>query len=63
VKVLTRWPGHPFFHLSRRWTAADGTTGRLTAGKYRWYVWPGLGKRSARRYGKLEGSSDFVVPR
>jgi hypothetical protein len=63
VKVLTRWPGHPFFHLSRRWTAADGTTERLTAGKYRWYVWPGLGKRSARRYGKLEGSSDFVVPR
>lgn len=62
VKVLTRWPGHPFFHLARRFAAADGTTARLTAGKYRWYVWPGLGKRSARRYGKLEGSSDFVVP-
>ena len=63
VKVLTRWPGHPFFHLARRWKAVDGSTERLTAGKYRWYVWPGLGKRNAKRYGRLEGSSDFVVPR
>ena len=63
VKVLTRWPGHPFFHLARRWRSAAGTTDRLTAGRYRWYVWPGLGKRAANRYGKLEGSSEFVVGR
>jgi hypothetical protein len=61
VKVLTRWPGKPWFVLPRQWSGETGSE-RLTAGKYRWYVWPGLGRRAAKRYGKLEGSSDFVVP-
>jgi hypothetical protein len=26
---------------------------RLTPGRYHWYVWPGFGKRSDRRYGRL----------
>ena len=33
----------------------------LSRGNYRWYVYPGLGKRSANRYGPLIGSSDFYV--
>ena len=61
VKVLTRWPGKPWFALPRRWQAADGTASTLTAGRYRWYVWPATGLRSQRRYGKLEGSSEFSV--
>jgi hypothetical protein len=28
---------------------------------YRWYVWPGFGRISAARYGRLLGSSTFVV--
>ncbi len=61
VKVLTRWPGKPWFALPRRWEAADGRMSTLTAGRYRWYVWPATGLRSQRRYGKLEGSSEFSV--
>jgi hypothetical protein len=61
VKVLTRWPGKPWFALPRRWQGANGKTERLTAGRYRWYVWPATGLRSQRRYGKLEGSSEFSV--
>jgi len=61
IKVLTRWPAKPWFVVPRKWTDERGNE-RLSAGKYRWYVWPGLGKRTAQRYGKLEGSSDFVVP-
>jgi hypothetical protein len=33
----------------------------LSRGHYRWYVYPGLGKRSANKYGPLIGSSDFYV--
>ena len=61
VKVLTRWPGKPWFALPRRWKAADGTMSTLASGRYRWYVWPATGLRSQRRYGKLEGSSEFSV--
>ena len=61
VKVLTRWPGKPWFALPRRWQGADGKTATLAAGRYRWYVWPATGLRSQRRYGKLEGSSEFSV--
>ena len=61
VKVLTRWPGKPWFALPRRWQGAHGATTTLKAGRYRWYVWPATGLRSQRRYGKLEGSSEFSV--
>ena len=33
----------------------------LARGHYRWYVYPGLGKRTANKYGPLIGSSDFFV--
>ena len=59
-KILSAWPGSPRYAVSARWTFR-GVLYRLTAGTYRWYVWPGLGSRSAARYGKLLGSSTFVV--
>jgi hypothetical protein len=61
VKVLTGWPAKPWFALPPSWQGANGTTERLTAGRYRWYVWPATGPRSQQRYGKLEGSSEFSV--
>jgi hypothetical protein len=34
---------------------------KLQAGKYKWYVWPGIGARSKAHYGKLLGGSTFTV--
>lgn len=61
-KILSAWPGSPRYALSTRWTFG-GARYRLTPGTYRWHVWPGMGSRSAARYGKLLGSSTFVVRR
>jgi hypothetical protein len=49
-KVLTRWPRGSHLQL-----------GELVPSRYCWYVWPGFGKRSERRYGKLLGKSCFTV--
>jgi hypothetical protein len=59
-KILTVWPQRTSFHLQRSWRFG-GRTYRLTPGSYRWYVWPGLGVRSANRYGKLLGTREFVM--
>lgn len=40
-----------------------GRKEQLLPGSYRWYVWPGDGAPSARRYGQLLGQSTFVVAR
>jgi hypothetical protein len=61
-KILTVWPSRPSFLVKRSWTY-KGRTYRLAPGRYRWYVWPGLGPRSANRYGKLIGTRYFVVTR
>jgi hypothetical protein len=50
AKVLTTWPGGTSLRLPR-----------LRPGAYVWLVWPGLGPRTAHRYGKLIGRSTFVV--
>jgi hypothetical protein len=60
VKVLSSWPTATRLQLRGRWTYL-GRTRRLTAGTYRWYVWPGHGKASLRRYGRLLGGSTFRV--
>jgi hypothetical protein len=62
TKVLSIWPATPRLTLRRTWTY-EGRTFRLTPGRYRWYVWPGLGARKANRYGPLLGGSLFVVIR
>jgi hypothetical protein len=56
-KVLSAWPARPSFRLRRTWTY-DGHRYRLRPGAYRWYVWPWFGRT---RYGRLLGSSTFVV--
>ena len=58
VKILSRHPTLSHFRLTSRWTY-KGRVYRLTAGHYRWYVWPGFGRQSAVRYGKLLGWSEF----
>lgn len=59
-KILSVWPSSPSFRLQRAWTF-EGRSYRLTPGTYRWYVWPGLGRRAANRYGKLLGTRAFVL--
>jgi hypothetical protein len=59
-KVLSAWPVDPGFQLRRTWTY-NGRRYRLRPGVYRWYVWPGFGRIAAARFGRLLGSSTFVV--
>jgi hypothetical protein len=59
-KVFSAWPARPGLRLRRTWTL-NGRRHRLRPGAYRWYVWPGYGRIKAARYGKLLGSSTFVV--
>ncbi len=59
-KVLSIWPKSTRLQLPSRWTFG-GKTYALAPGRYRWYVWPGLGQLSDGRYGDLIGSHVFVV--
>jgi hypothetical protein len=59
-KVFSAWPTRPSLRLRRTWTY-EGRRYRLRPGVYRWYVWPGRGRIGAARYGRLLGSSTFVV--
>jgi hypothetical protein len=59
-RILSVWPSRPSLRLPTKWTYKRRRY-RLIPGVYRWYVWPGFGRRSAARYGRLLGSSTFVV--
>lgn len=59
-KILSAWPTRPRLRLRRTWRYLHHRE-RLTPGVYRWYVWPGYGKRSLRRYGRLLGTREFTV--
>jgi hypothetical protein len=59
-KVLSVWPVTNRFRLGSTWRF-EGRRHRLTAGTYRWYVWPGYGARRDARYGTLLGERTFVV--
>ena len=61
-KILSAWPRTPALRLARSWEYG-GRTHRLTAGTYRWYVWPGYRQGKGYRFGKLIGRSSFVVTR
>ena len=61
-KVLSTWPGTARLRLERTWTYA-GKRYRLEPGKYTWYVWGARGTRARPVYGKVLGSSTFVVKR
>jgi hypothetical protein len=60
VKMLSSWPVRTRLQLRARWTYL-GRQRQLAPGAYRWYVWPGYGRPSARRYGRLLGQSTFTV--
>ena len=62
AKVLSTWPKAPRLALKRTWKY-EGRTYRLTPGRYRWYIWPGLGARKAARFGPMLGGSFFVIVR
>ena len=59
-KVFSAWPARTSLRLPRTWTY-KGRRYKLRPGLYRWYVWPGYGKISAGKYGRLLGGSTFVV--
>jgi hypothetical protein len=61
-KVLTAWPTRPALQLRARWKL-NGQMQRFESGVYRWYVWPGYGRPSVRRYGPVLGTSTFVFGR
>lgn len=60
TKVLTLWPKAPTLRIGKTWRYA-GKVHRLEPGVYRWYVWGARGTRAKPQYGKLLGSSSFVV--
>jgi hypothetical protein len=59
-KIFSAWPSRTKLRLHRSWTY-EGRRYRLSPGRYRWYVWPGRGPRSANRYGRMLGGSSFIV--
>jgi hypothetical protein len=62
AKILTTWPRGTSLRVPRRWTFA-GRTYVLRPARYVWYVWPGFGPRTKHRFGRLVGTSSFVVSR
>lgn len=61
-KILSAWPRRAALQLKSKWRFR-GKRRRLHPGVYRWYVWPGKGRREARRYGKRIGKRSFTVAR
>lgn len=62
TKLLSMWPVRASLHLHRTWRF-EGRRYRLKPGRYKWYVWPGFGKRRAAHYGRMLGSGTFTVVR
>jgi hypothetical protein len=61
-KILSAWPYRSQLQLRQTWRY-HGRRFRLTDGLYHWYVWPGFGPRSERRYGERIGARTFVISR
>jgi hypothetical protein len=59
-KIFSSWPTRTRLRLHRAWRYA-GHRQRLTPGAYRWYVWPGYGRRSQRAYGAVLGIRTFTI--
>ena len=59
-RIFSAWPSRPSVQLPRTWSYG-GRRHRLTPGRYRWYVWPGYGRRAEKRFGGLLGASSFIV--
>ena len=59
-KIMSVWPRGNQLQLKRNWTYR-GKKRTLAAGSYHWYVWPGYGRRSEHRYGKLIAHRRFKI--
>ena len=59
-RIYSAWPTGHQVDVPTSWVWAKHHF-RLTPGRYRWYVWAGLGPRSLARYRAI-GSASFVVP-
>jgi hypothetical protein len=59
-RIFAAWPKKRQLALPKTWKWA-GHRYRLKPGKYRWYAWAGLGRRSFARYDRI-GSGRFIVP-
>ncbi|MFL5959861.1 MAG: hypothetical protein ACJ75G_06320 [Gaiellaceae bacterium] len=60
-RIFAAWPTRHQADLPTTWKWS-GHRFRLTAGRYTWYVWAGLGPRALAHYRPV-GSASFVVPR
>jgi hypothetical protein len=59
-KILSSWPTRTRLRLHRVWRYG-GHRRRLALGTYRWYVWPGYGRRSRRAFGAVLGIRTFTI--
>jgi hypothetical protein len=59
-KILSAWPTKAHYQVRRSWRY-NGQRHVLAGATYRWYLWAGYGKRSARHYGRLLGQRSFKV--
>jgi HYR domain len=57
-KILSAWPSRSAFRLPAKWRYS-GTAYSLRSDRYRVYVWPGFGLKSAVDYGRLLGWTAF----
>jgi hypothetical protein len=60
-KVYDAWLTGTTLRLPERWRHG-GRERRLEPGPYRYYVWPGYGRRAEARYGAPVGEGVVVVP-
>jgi len=60
-RIYAAWPTSHHLGLPKSWKWSSHRF-RLTPGRYRWYVWAGLGARKLARYSSV-GSASFIVPR
>ena len=60
-RIFSAWPTAHQLGLPKSWKWSKRHF-RLSPGRYRWYVWAGLGARNLARY-RAVGSASFVVPR
>jgi hypothetical protein len=61
-KVLSAWPNKASFKMKRTWRFG-GKTHTLKPGRYLLYVFPGIGPRSAGKYGKVHVLAEFTITR
>jgi hypothetical protein len=60
ARVLDAWPTTAHTVIPAAWSYR-GKRYELTRGRYAWFVYPGVGRRSEARYGPLTANGQFTV--